>query len=381
MKVLYLVSGVAPPAGWGTEFVQNIIFKLSLKGVDATIITPIYSITPKNYRQWFTKMEQKYNVKFIEIHFPQILSGHITQLAFTPLFVTLKTISILSKEKFDLVHEFSSTPIILVRALLIRLFYNIPTVFTLSVYNSTILGKIWWIKVLDFAKMYFIPAKVFIKKLIKYGIVKRKIEYMPAAIDTELFSRKKRPEFASKSLALPKNKYIVSYFGTLTKEKGVDLLIYTAQMFAPNKEVVFVVYSVERGNREHKYFADLIKRLNLKNLIFRHEYTNVKKLISVSDLLVFAQKTGHGSTIPPISLIECLISGKKTLAFDNPGVSDLKVFPTLRVLKMASKRQLYDEIQKTRIEKLTNKTPRSTFELYDLENSATKYFESYEKII
>src|SRR3989344_9657535 len=168
MKILYLVSGIGPPAGWGTEFIQDIIFEIAKDGTDITIINPIYKHTAENWREWTKEQERKFGVRIISMQVPKTFSNNLYfHFAITPVLVTLLTLNLLGKEKFDIVHEFSSTPIVLLRSFLVKIFFNTPTVFTLSVYNNTLLGNFFWFRLFDFAKIYCIPSEEIAKNFCK----------------------------------------------------------------------------------------------------------------------------------------------------------------------------------------------------------------------
>ena len=176
MKILYLVSGLGPKAGWGTEYIQDLIISLSQKGIQGWIINPIYGHTHPNWRQWTNKLEKNYNLKIISLTAPKWISKNfILHLALTPIFVTMEIIKLCRKENFDIIHEFSSTPIILCRHLIMKILFKVPTIFTLSVYNNTLLGNFKWFKIFNFANYYLIPSREIINRLLNQGIHKDKI--------------------------------------------------------------------------------------------------------------------------------------------------------------------------------------------------------------
>lgn len=326
MKVLYLVSGIGPPAGWGTEFIQNLIFELSEKGVSATIINPIYKHTHPGWKTWVKDAEKKYKVRIISLEAPGWIQERLLlHFALTPLFITWTGIKLLRSQRFDLIHEFSSTPIILLRSLLLKVFFRIPTIFTLSVYNNTFLGSFLWFNIFDFAKLYLIPSKEIKNKLISLGIDKKKLVFSPPGINLDRFREKISKADAREELQLPVGKFIFSYFGSLTKEKGVLDLIGAARLLrtGTRNKILIVLFAIWKGSGQHKKIKERIQSLKLSHLKLIEKYVDIPTLLAASDAVVLPQQTGHGTTIPPISIIETLASGGPLITTSILGVTEL----------------------------------------------------------
>ncbi len=317
MKVLYLVSGIGPPAGWGTEFIQNLIFALSKKGVEATIISPIYAHTHPEWKKWTSEQEAKFGVRIISLEAPLwIRKNFLLHLALTPLFVTFCALRLCMKEKFDIVHEFSSIPVILFRHIIFRVFFGIPTVFTLSVYNNTFLGSFFWFKLFDFARFYLIPSKEIASKLQSLGVSKTKIVYSPPCININLFKNPINRLKARKDLNLPQGKFIVSYFGSLTREKGIEIILQAANLLKDQNDILIVMYVVWKGSTEHKEYKDKIAAFRLGNLRLEEKFIDIPTLLGATDVVILPQLTGHGATIPPLSALEAIVATKWVIATD-----------------------------------------------------------------
>lgn len=371
MNILYIVTGIAPPAGWGTEFIQNLIFSLSKKEVNATIITPIFIHTPKKFFDWKKKVEKEYSIKIIVVKLPKIISKNLTlQLYLSPIFITLKVISVLRKEKYDLIHEFTSTPIILIRGFLIKVIFNIPSTITLSVYNKTLLGSIKWFKFINTGKFYLIPAKKIIESLIKIGVNPTKIIFSPPGINLVRYQEINKLN-SRKKLNLPLNKTIITYYGTITKEKGIEDIIKLSKDLSDNPNIVIALFTVWRGTEESQYQ----QYLNKANIIFRKEFVDINLVLSASDILIFPQLTGHGTVIPPISIIEAAVTGKPVLAKSTPGVSD--ILPKNNIYTTDLTKKVNECIKSPS----SFKVNKSTLKMYNLEDSVNLHLEIYSKVM
>lgn len=318
MKILYLISGIGPSNGSGTEYIQSLIFKLSGLGIDATIISPIYRNTPKNCKSWARSQEKKYHLKIILINSPKLITDNIyLHFLLTPFITSLVMFRLLRKEKFDIVHEYSSTPIILLRSLLVKIFFNIPTVFSLSVFNISLLGSLSWIKIFDFASIYLIQSRKMTAKLSKLGINEDKIVYCSPGIDTRKFKTRYTMSIARNTLSLPKNKYIVTYFGPLTREKGIEEIINAAKVLEYTySDISINIFTIDKGSKEEARYYNFIMKLNSPNISVLRSPVNIPLLARASNIIILPQRSGHGTTIPPISLLETLYSGTPVITTD-----------------------------------------------------------------
>lgn len=325
MKVLYLVSGIGPPAAWGTEYIQNLIFALSKKGVGATIINPIYKHTHPDWLKWSEQQEKKYSVRIISLTFPNLIKRSLTlHFLLTPFFTTLWAIKLMSKERYDIVHEFSSSPIILLRSLLFKIIFKTPTVFSLSVYNKSILGSLNWIKFFDFASLYLIPSQKLIGKLAALGLSKDKLVLSPPGLPLKPFLKKKNRASARKSLNLPQDKLVFTYFGPLSKEKGVGEIIEASKLIdrSCRHKILIVFYVIWKGSSEHNHYLKKIYSLRSSPIRVVEKYVDIPTLLSASDVVILPPRSGHGTTIPPISIIETLAAQVPLITTRVPAVTE-----------------------------------------------------------
>lgn len=383
MKVLYLISGIGPPAGWGTEFIQNLVFSISRKGCQAYIINPIYTHTHKDWRVWAREQEKNYNVKIIPLEAPAWISKNfLFHLAVTPIFVTVSAVRLCLKEKFDVIHEFSSTPAILFRHFIFNKIFKIPTVFTLSVYNNTIFGKFFWFKLFNFAKYYLIPSKEIIYKLKQLGINEKKIKYSPPGIDLSKFKNKVNQRLARNILKLPLQKFIVSYFGSLTKEKGVEDLVKAALIV--NRElknkVLIPFFVVWKGSKKHLWYKKYIQNYRLPNIKIIEKLVDIPTVLAASSAIILPQQTGHGTTIPPISSIESVFSGRPTIMTNIIGNRDLAHYTNVTLVPPRNPEKLAGAIRSVFKPQDKYQIKKNNLRDYNLNSSINNHLRLYRLI-
>lgn len=319
MKVLYLVSGISSPAGWGTEYIQNLIVTLSKKGINPTIISPILLHSNKDWKEWSKKQYDIHRIRIITVNTPNWLKQKpLLHLAITNILSTAAAIRLLTKERCDLIHEFSSAPAILFRSFIFKLLFRTPTIFTLSLYNSTFLGKFFWFKIFNFAKYYTISSREISNMILKIGVIPKKVFYIPPGINLSMFAKRRNKSKERKKLSLPQEKFILTYYGTLTQEKGVlDMLNAYMSLEQELKDAMQLLLCVVwRGSSEHEEIKRHIFSLKQKNILLLESYIDIPSLIWASDAIILPQQTGSGTTIPPISIIEVLAANKILIATD-----------------------------------------------------------------
>lgn len=382
MKVLYIVTGIRPPEASGSEFIQNLIFAISKKGVNATVISPIYIHTEKNMGLWTDEQEKKYNVRFILIDTPSFIKKlFLLHIAITPLLTTVTVLKVLLKERFDIVHEFTSTPAIILRSLIYR-FFNTPSVFTLAVLNKTIFGKLLWFKIFDFGSAYLIPSCEIINKIINIGVKKEKIFYLPPGINTLIFKSKTTKLQARKILGLPKNLIIFTYFGALTEEKGVfDILQASKLLSKETRQKIFIALFCYylKGSSTFEKMAKALRDGVPENIKLYEKYVDIPLLLTASDYIIYPQRTGHGTTIPPISILEGLAAEKPIITTDIVGTREIITKNRGLLIPPSNPLSLAKIIKKVSFE--TIKFDRnSNLDDFDLTNVTSRLLSIYKEV-
>ena len=380
MKVLYLVTGVGPHSASGSDFIIDLIIKLSQQHIKATVISPIFKHTPPGFSTWKKKLQSQYDIKIITVSTPPLFSNNfLIQLIIIPFITTFAVMKILSQEKFDLIHEFTSTPIIAFRALLFRLFFSTPTIITHSVYNKTFLGRNFWFKIFDFANYYVVSSFLILRNLQKTKLDKQKLILIPPAINIKKFSQIPFSQSqARKKLKLPQNKFILSFYGPLVKEKGVqDIIDAISLLDQKTLTKILIVFFTKPSQR----FTKTITIPHTQTCLVKTGLSDVPTILAASSATILPQQTGHGATIPPISIIESLLANKKTITYQSniyhlPQTPQLFMIPTRHIHKLSQ------AIIKTINSPVKKINPISKKELlaYDLDEVSTKYLNLYDQI-
>lgn len=319
MKVIYFVSGISPPAGWGTEFIQKTAKLLAKKGVEITIVSPLFRNTKKDWQEWVKQMKESHNVAIVYSKAPKWIYNRLHFHVFlSPLFTTIEALKLFRKNNFDIVHEFSSTPTILIRSKIFKMIFGCKIVFTHSVFANNLLGKTFWYKLFNFADHYIVPSKSIISEMQKSGVNEERITYLLPGIDTKRFVVNKSKSTARNDLGIKTSDYVFSFFGSLTKEKGVIDILEAAKQIK-RKGVSIYLFGLWKGSSKHELLKNKIKQYNLPFVHVVDKHVDIPTVLAASDCILLPQQTGHGVTIPPISTIETIVSGTYLIATNVAG--------------------------------------------------------------
>lgn len=136
-----------------------------------------------------------------------------------------------------------------------------------------------------FNKLYDIVIQVNpnqYKWMVKYGINKNKIKYIPNGIPNNSFDKVNNKEFVKKYKL--KNKFIISYLGRIQKYKGLNQIIKVLPKL--NKQIVFLVMGKNTGDK--KRLVILSKKLNITDrIIFTGEVSYPEKLMGLDASEIF----------------------------------------------------------------------------------------------
>lgn len=120
------------------------------------------------------------------------------------------------------------------------------------------------------------------KWIIKYGVSKDKIEYVPNGIPNDSYDKVDNKSFVKKYNL--KDKFVISYLGRVQKYKGLDQVIKVLPKL--DKKIVFLIMGKDVGDK--KRLTDLAKRLEVRErVIFTGEVLSFEKLIGLDISEIF----------------------------------------------------------------------------------------------
>lgn len=118
----------------------------------------------------------------------------------------------------------------------------------------------------------------------KYNISNNKIEFIPHSINIKEFDKNLKIPVSKEINKLLSMYYSVVYTGSLSRSEGLENLIYLAERFRLNKDIMFFIIG---SGPEKSSLENLKKEMNLKNIKFieRVPRENIPSILKCSDVL------------------------------------------------------------------------------------------------
>lgn len=323
LKVLVLADGLGSAYGRGTDIIFENLTKLSKMGLEITVVTTKDSFTDlTEWNSWKKKTEKKSSITIHSVDLGYISRFvHLSILVSKPL-TFIKTLRLLQRESFDIIHEYSSTPLLCLRTTLLSKLSSTRSFHTVITYNNRfwaspltgLLGRL-----VD--KLIF-TSKAYLGKYRGYINIKNTVA-LPLGVDTEKF----KPGLPRrKNFNLPENKIVVLYLGPPEKSKGIfDLLDVIPKIILKKKDVYFLFVFFRRMSPA--IYLEGIKKVKDKLNKYKEQSTLIESLVDTQallksvDVVVLPQITPFGTLTHPQTLLEAMATGKAVVV---PNTAELK---------------------------------------------------------
>ncbi len=275
--------------------------------------------------------EKKEGIAFLRTKNRNKLAIYNKLLAF-PL-----TIRELAKQgKIDILHGFSSAPLLVLRSLLARkLFAHNPIiVHTLKSYpikkdvaaksGSRVLSMLGdaSYRLLNYADLVTVPTLAFAEKLIEKKVKREKIKVVSSHIDLSRFFPQEKEEIKNKYI-LGKRKVVFNY-GAMWEIKGIDHLIKSIpKIIKKNPKVLFVFAPRNLIQAKEKYLP-LIKELGIENnVLIVEKDIAIEDYVNLASIVVLPYPHLEGTEGNPSCLLEAMACKTPVVTTDLPELKEI----------------------------------------------------------
>jgi len=262
----------------------------------------------KNGHEAFIIAEGRQNLKKYELiggipvysfyNFNKLRLGYLSSFL-NRLFSYALTIKKLKKKgvEFDVLHGFSSSPVLVLRSLIAKVYARAKVVHTIKSYSKRKwgMGFAW---LLNFTDLVTVQNKETAKALIKKGCKKSRIRIVHSHIDIEKFKPMNKKKIKAKYGY--RGRKIILYYGAMRKEKGVDALIKAMPKII-NNPVLIIASRVENYNKKY----DLMIK-NLENVKIITKDVDIVEYVNMADVVALPYPTLIGTEGNPSCLIESM---------------------------------------------------------------------------
>lgn len=301
-----------------------------------------------------------------------------------PIFQLLSFTSLIKKnveetgKKFDVIHNFSASPLLSFRALFAKRVSKgarlIQTIKAETSHNLTYVLT----PILNMFDAVTVPTRFLLHRLNKFGLKKSKMKIIPSYIDTGKFKPRDKAKLKKKYKF---NKKIALYYGHLSERKGISDFIKAAEIIK-DKNIIFLLVTGSSDKHVIPY-EKTIKEKNLGDKIKLIRTTkNIEEYVNLADAVVLPYPNLESTEAQPSCVLETMASKTPLITTSLP---ELREFLTEKEAVFAKPSDAADLANKIKFV-LNGKINKPMLEaahrkaiLFDYKKIIKKYIELYER--
>ncbi|RLC76592.1 MAG: hypothetical protein DRJ03_28360 [Chloroflexi bacterium] len=331
MRVLITVEGMWPPAVQmtGISAVYGMQKQLAGQGVEIHVLTAIRSWTAPKWKEWFAQEKGRTGIHFHAVDVSRWNGVPLLPFALSKAAFLRRTRRLHQRYRFDLLHEYSSAPLLIRLTGLHGRRLDIPALHTLCTYNTGWLGN-WRLagKARNVACVIGVTRHM-CNMLRACGVPGEKVVHVPLGVDVSHFRNIPDPTPLYDQLNIVPGQRVVLFLGPVEERKGVFSLaeaMLRVNEHHPEAVCVIATYGKNGIDPHHRQNRTRLQSITAQcPTAFRlvEGLHDVPLLMALADLFVLPQMTPHGTLGYPLTLLEAMAAGKAVIASDTAGVNEL----------------------------------------------------------
>lgn len=378
----------------GTAIIYNIQRILKELGVDLHILTCYDSWTSPNWREWIVSEAEKSGIPIHCLYMNTWDKLPRQSFLASRWGYFLKALKLQSRYGFDIIHEYSSSPLLLWRTSLYKILYDVHTIHTLSTTNLGLSGSPKFSCELRFVDRVICTSKYIEEQLLQFRNHRERVMYLPLGVDISRFSFPKfSRELLLARLGILSDAPVILYVGPIEFGKGFYLLLDAAKIVLKKYSKAFFVL-VSPGPRDSLHESFYVDSRTIWKAIAGYEQSfrivegieDIPSFMNMADIFVLPQISADGTLGHPLTLLEAMACGKAIVASNTPGVSDLilnghngLLFSSRNVGELAE--NIISLISSPKTGRILGENAKETVKAYDIKLIAGKLKELYEEIL
>jgi glycosyltransferase involved in cell wall biosynthesis len=300
--------------------------------------------------------------------------------------IFIRKLEKLKGKKYHVINNFSSAPILALRAIITKLFSpKIKVVQSIKSYSKSYWGNHFF-RILNLAEAVTFPTERFKDQAISRGVKKKKIEVINSYIDIKKFLPKNKKEL-KRRYGFKENK-IVLYYGALWKEKGVKFLVSAIPDITklnPKTIFIFAPRETEKFILRQKKLVDSIKKH--KNSRFITKDINIVDYVNMADAVVLPYIKGfRGTEGNPSCLLEAMACKTPVVTSNLPELREIVTHEKEVLLaEPENSNSIAENVNRILMDKLILKTIiQNAYEkskIFDIERITEEFIALYKKVL
>ncbi len=291
--------------------------------------------------------------------------------------------------KFDIIHSFSSSPILAVNGILAGLFskkakiiHSIKSFSEVDKYSFTWMGPVS-LRILNFCNAVLVPLKYIKQQLVLKGCRADKIQVIHSPLRLNLFNNKDKNKLRSRYKSDKKTR-IILYYGNRVASKGADVLIEAAK-YLPEKDnfLILMCFPTEINKNDIQRVKEIRNGNKIRLLAGK---IDVVHYLNLADIIVLPYRNFKSTEANPLCLLEAMACKTPIVT---TGISELKeLVQNYRDVLMAppdNPKSLADKIMEllnnAKLQKKLIKNAYVTVQKFDAKIIARQHLELYTRLL
>jgi glycosyltransferase involved in cell wall biosynthesis len=345
--VLVVINNIWPPPVLltGVSILYECQKKLALLGHEVHLLTSI-GVWDKcssrsnidelyDVKSWHQTQEQLFKVKFHTYDLSRLKKWPRLAFYINRLLPLIFIPYLHFKHRFNVIHEYTSTPALIYRSYLLKTLLSTRLYHTIIAEIPTIMGSHSWLKFLTPKLDKIICTNKNIHhKFRAVGYSLNDLSLVPLGVDFEKFEKIPGRLVMKKKYGFDQKKTTVLFLGPLENHKGYKVFMEGAlKALEKVNDILFVLATYDSPDINLRAYGErkneILSLINSfpENFKILEGIHNVTELMAFSDFIVLPQISIDGATAHPVTMLEGMASKRPVI------VSDLKALKELIIHK------------------------------------------------
>ncbi len=327
MRVLHIIDGIGPPSARGSELIYEHLKALAGRGVDVHILTVPDNYSFRDMDEWPARQEEECGIKVHCIDTPVLRGFYLGHVAVTRMLCWFKVLLLHRRYRYDVINDFSSTPLMILRTVLMRLFCRACLVHTLISYGTGFSASRHFPRGIRYLNRVLCLTAHMKREVLRGRPGDGGVTHWAPGVRHQRFAGNCHPEEARRRFRLAGDRLIVMYIGPVRHHKGIFVLSEAARSIPETAGLRFVFACAQffgAADRDRQ-LEDLRESMEGCSSPYRviAGLVDVPSLMSAADIFVLPQLTARGTMAPTVTLMEAMASGRAVIAAGVSGMDEL----------------------------------------------------------